>query len=82
MLVEFNEKDMQKIKKGDLLIYNGKQFEPVSKDLLLRSQADELEALKQALDVAHNGIRNHNKEFIRLNAKFDKFINIFKGDKK
>lgn len=78
MIIDLKEKNMDKIKKGDLFVYNGKQIEPISIETLLKPLLDETKGLKSELSTLKQGLTNHDSEFKRLNGKLDKFINIFR----
>ena len=78
MIVDLKEKGMDQLKKGDMFIFNGKQLEPISSEELLNHLHKELNGLKQELNTVKQGLSNHDKEFKRLFAKFDKFIAIFR----
>ena len=84
MIIDFKEKGMENLKRGDLFIYNGKQGEPIWFDDLVKPSSEKLNAVENELSTLKQGIANHDKEFKRLHGKFNRFIGIFKlkrGDK-
>jgi chaperonin cofactor prefoldin len=51
MTIQFNVKNPEGIKSGDLLIYNGKNFEVITKKEIVSDLQKDLEKLKNEIEI-------------------------------
>jgi uncharacterized coiled-coil protein SlyX len=84
MIVDINTK--VEPKKGELLIFNGKQYEPISQEKLLEHINKQLVELNDNIKVYKQQVAKQTEYIKQLEVKLDgkvkKFINIFRGGKK
>lgn len=83
MLVDFNMKENKNLKKDCLFIWDGKQAIPVSKNVFLKDELNEIDNLKTTNTQLNFVINKQNEKITQLennlNKKINAFIEAFKG---
>ena len=83
MVVDINVKDL---KKGTVLVYNGKNFDAVSVETLVGDVVKRMKVIEDTNAIQNQAIERQN-EYIKklethLDGKVKRFINIFRGNKR
>ncbi|NCU39244.1 hypothetical protein EOL96_09580 [Candidatus Saccharibacteria bacterium] len=83
MVVDINVKDL---KKGTVLVYNGKNFDAVSVEALVGDVVKRMKAIEDTNAIQNQAIERQNEYIKKLEAHLDgkvkRFINIFRGNKR
>lgn len=83
MIVDINTK--KETVKGSLLIYNGKQYEPITVDEIIAPLKKKLDDIEHAIAIHKQEVARQNEYIKKLEVKLDgkvkKFINVFRGKK-
>lgn len=74
MTIQFNIKDPEGLKEGQLLIYNGKKFEAISKDHLLEGVMKDFAVLKREFEMLREQTKVLKKQ---INKRQKRFLGAF-----
>lgn len=74
MTVQYNLKNPEGLKKGDILIFDGKKFDVITKDEIIRSLEKQISDLKTEIEV----INQRTKIVLeKVNERNKKFLSAF-----
>jgi chaperonin cofactor prefoldin len=74
MTVQYNLKNPEGLKKGDILIFDGKKFDVITKEQIVKDLHKEFEALKQEVEMLRN---QTNQIKVQVNQRQKRFLGAF-----
>lgn len=74
MLVDFNLKENDNLKKGCLFIYDGKQAIPISKEEFLKDVTKSIKNLQTVNEQQDNVIKQQNEKIAHLEKLFSEIL--------
>lgn len=74
MTVQYNLKNPDGLKKGDILVFDGKKFDVITKEQIIKDLQKEFQALKQEVEMLRN---QTNQIKVQVNQKQKRFLGAF-----
>lgn len=74
MTVQYNLKNPEGLKKGDILIFDGKKFDVITKEQIVKDLHKEFQALKQEVEMLRN---QTNQIKVQVNQRQKRFLGAF-----
>lgn len=70
MTVQYNLKNPEGLKKGDILIFDGKKMDVITKEQIVKDLQNEFDKLKNEFEVLRNQTKNIKEQVNRRQKRF------------
>ena len=70
MVIQINVKNPEGLKKGDLLIYNGKNFDAISQDDIIKGLLKDMQGLKTEIKSLQSQVKNAKEKMNKTQKGF------------
>ena len=74
MTVQYNLKNPEGLKKGDILIFDGKKMDVITKDQIVKDLQKEFDKLKEEFEILRNQTKNIKEQ---VNQRQKRFLSNF-----